>query len=121
VGRQEQKAFHPRTELGLHKWLLKNDGQSQRPYCQIPQFLRVDRHHHRHSPHDWHVHAPAHPFTNGFSKKLENQEAAIALHFMDYNFACIHQTLQVAPAMEVGISDHVWTLEEIINLLGNCF
>jgi IS1 family transposase len=55
--------------------------------------------------------------TNGFSKKIENQEAAIALYFMYYNFARIHQTLRVTPAMEAGVADHVWTLEEIVALL----
>ena len=55
--------------------------------------------------------------TNAFSKKIENHEAAIALHYMHYNFARIHQTLRVTPAMESGISDHVWSLEEIVNLL----
>lgn len=51
--------------------------------------------------------------TNGFSKKVENLSHAVALHFMYYNFGRIHQTLRVTPAMEAGISDHVWTLEEI--------
>ena len=55
--------------------------------------------------------------TNAFSKKLENHEAAIALHYMYYNFARIHQTLRVTPAMEAGVSNHVWNLEEIVNLL----
>lgn len=55
--------------------------------------------------------------TNGFSKKVENHEAAVALHFMYYNFARVHQTLRVTPAMEAGVSDHVWTLEEIVGLL----
>ncbi|MGA2865930.1 MAG: IS1 family transposase [Verrucomicrobiota bacterium] len=55
--------------------------------------------------------------TNAFSKKVENHEAAVALHFMYYNFARIHQTLRVTPAMEAGISDHVWNLEEIVSLL----
>lgn len=54
--------------------------------------------------------------TNGFSKKVENLEAAVALHFMHYNFCRIHQTLRVTPAMEAGITDHVWSLEEIIVL-----
>ena len=54
--------------------------------------------------------------TNAFSKKIENHECAVALHFMYYNFARIHKTLRVTPAMEAGISDHVWTLEEIANL-----
>jgi len=55
--------------------------------------------------------------TNAFSKKVENLEHAVALHFMYYNFARIHQTLRVTPAMEVGISDHVWSIEEIVNLI----
>lgn len=42
---------------------------------------------------------------------------AIALHFMHYNFARIHQTLRVTPAMEAGIANHVWTLEEIVGLI----
>ena len=55
--------------------------------------------------------------TNAFSKKLENHEHAVALYFMYYNFARIHQTLRVTPAMEAGIADHVWGLEEIVGLL----
>jgi hypothetical protein len=55
--------------------------------------------------------------TNAFSKKIENHEAAIALHYMHYNFARVHQTLRVTPAMEAGITDHVWSLEEIVNLI----
>ena len=55
--------------------------------------------------------------TNGFSKKIENLEHAVALHFMHYNFGRIHKTLRVTPAMEAGISDHVWSLEEIAALV----
>lgn len=55
--------------------------------------------------------------TNAFSKKLENHEAAIALHHMHYNFARIHQTLRVTPAMEAGVSDHVWSIAEIVTPL----
>lgn len=54
--------------------------------------------------------------TNGFSKKVANLEHAVSLHFMHYNFARIHKTLRVTPAMEAGISDHVWSLEEIARL-----
>lgn len=54
--------------------------------------------------------------TNGFSKKVENHGHAIALHFMHYNFGRIHKTLRVTPAMAAGISDHVWSLEEIAAL-----
>lgn len=52
--------------------------------------------------------------TNAFSKKLENHMAAISLHFMYYNFCRIHKTLRVTPAMETGIDDHVWSIEEVI-------
>jgi IS1 family transposase len=55
--------------------------------------------------------------TNAFSKKVENLAAAIALHFMYYNFCRVHKTLRVTPAMEAGISDHVWDIEEIVELL----
>lgn len=55
--------------------------------------------------------------TNAFSKKVENHEHAIALHFMHYNFCRIHKTLRVTPAMEAGISDHVWEISEIVKLL----
>ena len=41
----------------------------------------------------------------------------MAIYAMNYNFSRIHQTLRVTPAMEAGITDHVWTLEEIVNLL----
>lgn len=56
--------------------------------------------------------------TNGFSKKVENHAAMVALHLMHYNFARAHKTLRVTPAMEAGLSDHVWSLEEIA-LLAN--
>ena len=55
--------------------------------------------------------------TNGFSKKVENHMHAISLHYMYYNFGRIHQTLRVTPAMEAGVSDHIWSLEEIAGLV----
>jgi hypothetical protein len=55
--------------------------------------------------------------TNAFSKKIENHEAAVALHFMHYNFSRVHLSLRVTPAMEAGVADHVWSLEEIVGLL----
>ena len=45
--------------------------------------------------------------------------AAVALYFMYYNFGRVHQTLRVTPAMEAGIADHVWSIEEIVGLLGS--
>lgn len=55
--------------------------------------------------------------TNAFSKKIDNHAHAVALHFMYYNFCRVHQTLRVTPAMEAGLTDHVWTLEELVSLL----
>lgn len=55
--------------------------------------------------------------TNAFSKKIENHCAAIALHFMHYNFARVHQTLKTTPAMAAGIADRVWTIADIVALL----
>lgn len=55
--------------------------------------------------------------TNGFSKKVQNHAAAIALHYVHYNFARIHQTLRVTPAMAAGLANHVWSIEEIVGLL----
>ena len=53
--------------------------------------------------------------TNGFSKKWENHWAALALHFGYYNFCRIHSTIRVTPAMEAGITDHVWDLAELLS------
>ena len=55
--------------------------------------------------------------TNAFSKKVENHAHAVALHFMHYNFGRTHKTLRVTSAMEAGIADHVWSLEEIAALV----
>ena len=55
--------------------------------------------------------------TNGFSKKVDNHRHSVALHYMFYNFCRIHQTLKVTPAMEAGVTDHVWNIEELCALL----
>jgi IS1 family transposase len=54
--------------------------------------------------------------TNAFSKKLDNHKAAVAFYAMHYNFCRIHKTLRVTPAMEAGLADHVWTLDEVAAL-----
>jgi len=58
--------------------------------------------------------------TNAFSKKLENHEYALALYFMHYNFARTHKSLSNpyarTPAMAAGVSDHVWSIEEIVTV-----
>lgn len=55
--------------------------------------------------------------TNGFSKKWENFNKALALHFGFYNFCKVHQSIRVTPAMEAGITDHIWTIDELIGAL----
>lgn len=55
--------------------------------------------------------------TNAFSKKIQNLEYAVALHFMHYNFCRIHKTLKVTPAMEAGVTDRLWDIEDIVKLL----
>ena len=54
--------------------------------------------------------------TNAFSKKVENHAHAVALHFMWYNFGRVHKTLRITPAMAAGVSDHVWSSEEVADL-----
>ena len=53
--------------------------------------------------------------TNGFSKKWENHWAALALYFAFYNFCRIHSSIRVTPAMQAGITDHVWDLAELLD------
>ena len=57
--------------------------------------------------------------TNAFSKKVENHAASVVLWFAYYNFCRVHQTLRVTPAMEAGIANHVWPIEELVNLLSS--
>jgi hypothetical protein len=55
--------------------------------------------------------------TNGFSKKVDNHRHSVALHYMHYNFCRVHQTLRVTPAMQAGLTDHVWSIEELCALM----
>lgn len=57
--------------------------------------------------------------TNAFSKKVENLSHAVALRFMYYNFCRIHQTLRVTPAMEAGVTDRLWEIEDILSLINS--
>ncbi len=52
--------------------------------------------------------------TNGFSKKLRNLKVAVSLYMTWYNFCRVHQTLRVTPAMQAGLTDHVWELGELL-------
>ncbi len=57
--------------------------------------------------------------TNGFSKKRANHAAAVALHFAHYNLIRVHKTLRMTPAMAHGISDHIWTVGELLERISN--
>jgi hypothetical protein len=52
--------------------------------------------------------------TNGFSKKLENHQAAVALWIAFYNLCRVHETLRCTPAMQLGVTDHIWTITELV-------
>ena len=56
--------------------------------------------------------------TNAFSKKIENHVASIAIHYMHYNFVRIHQTLRVTPAMAADVTDRLWSVQDLVELLG---
>lgn len=55
--------------------------------------------------------------TNAFSKKVENHACAVALHAMYYNFVRIHQTLKVTPAMAAGVTDRLWEMKDLVEML----
>jgi hypothetical protein len=55
--------------------------------------------------------------TNAFSKKLANHVQALSIYFMHYNFVRIHQTLRVTPAMEAGVTDRLWSLEDVVEIV----
>jgi hypothetical protein len=54
--------------------------------------------------------------SNGFSRKLENHAAATALNYFAYNFIKIHRTLRVNPAMAAGVTDRLWSVEDLVVL-----
>jgi hypothetical protein len=55
--------------------------------------------------------------SNGFSRKLRNHEAAVALNYFAYNFVRIHRTLRTSPAMAAGVTDRLWDVSDIVELL----
>lgn len=55
--------------------------------------------------------------TNGHSKRIRNHKAAVALHFVHYNFCRVHQTLKTTPALASGLADHEWSIEELVGVL----
>jgi hypothetical protein len=86
-----ENAFCPKIDYGLLVKFYGNDHESETLY------------------------SPA--ITNAVSKKVQNHAAMLALYFFYYNFCRVHQTLRVTPAMKALISDHVWTIEEMVSVL----
>ena len=92
------------TFLAFRSWYSLKTGVAGDPeYAHISTMRRLTR------------------LTNVISKKLENHETAIALHFMHYNFCRGHTSLRVTPAKGAGIRDHAWSLEEVIKLVAKAF
>jgi hypothetical protein len=54
--------------------------------------------------------------TNGLSKKVQNHAHSVALFYMHYNFVRVHQSLRVTPAMEAGLTPHIWSIQDIVEL-----
>lgn len=55
--------------------------------------------------------------TNAFSKKIENHAHSVALHYMHYNFVRMHKTLRVTPATAAGVTDRLWTVDDMVSLV----
>ena len=55
--------------------------------------------------------------SRAFSKKLENHALSVALHYMNYNFCCIHKTVRVTPAMAAGVTDRLWSIGDMLKVL----
>jgi len=83
----------------------------------IPIITRLDQLRGAPESYDENVDAPIYAPDQWILEKGRDHEHALALYFMYYNFCRIHQTLRVTPAMEAGVSDHVWSLDEVIALL----
>jgi hypothetical protein len=74
------------------------------PRAVVPSFL-LDRSHYTEA---------LHSLGNGFSRKLENHAAGLALNYFSYNFIKIHRTLRMSPAMAAGVTDRLWSVEDLV-------
>jgi len=125
-----EKAFHGEVDYAMLQKLYGNDPEAEKRYSPA-KCIGCERHVIDGAPDPDHISTSYIEranltmrmgmrrftrLTNGFSKKIENHAAAVAIHLMHYNFARIHKTLRITPAMEARVSDHVWSLEEIANL-----
>jgi IS1 family transposase len=103
-----QKRYSPAECLGIEKKTIK--GQPDPDHISTSyierQNLTVRMHNRRFTR-----------LTNAFSKKVENHLASLAIHYMHYNFVRIHQTLRVTPAMAAGVTDRLWSIDNLVGLL----
>jgi hypothetical protein len=70
-------------------------------------------------PYDSNVNAPDDPVDEWLFKEVEKLTLAYAIHFTHYNFCRVHQTLRITPAMTAGLTDHAWTLAELLTVDSN--
>jgi IS1 family transposase/transposase-like protein len=97
-GRMELIGARPRTVIGRPKREHISTSYAERNNLNCRLFLRrLTR------------------LTNAFSRRVENLEAALWIYFAHWNFVRVHTTLRVTPAMEAGATDHLWTIEELLN------
>jgi hypothetical protein len=101
-------ALQPRATYQLH---AADDLRNARPKTRLHELRGTLE------PHDADVDATVYQADERLLENARNHAAMVALYFMFYNFGLVHQALRVTPAMEAGISDHVWAIEEIIALL----
>ncbi len=105
---EDEKRYSPAVCIGCHKEIIMGDPEAKHVSTsyserqnltmrmQMRRFTRL---------------------TNAFSKKVDNLAYSVAIHYMHYNFCRIHQTLRVTPAMEAGVTDHLWTVHEMLSTL----
>lgn len=105
---QAETRYSPAECIGCHKQTIMGtpDPKHVSTSCSERQNLTMRMHIRRFTR-----------LTNAFSKKVQNHAYAVALHYMHYNFCRIHKSLRVTPAMEAGVADHVWNIEEIVGLM----
>ncbi|MBI3047883.1 MAG: IS1 family transposase [Acidobacteria bacterium] len=102
AGEEEERRYSPARVRGIHLEVIKG-----RPDPQHISTSYVERH-------NWTMRTR---LSNGFSRKIENHAAAVALTYFAYNFIKIHRTLRVAPAMAAGVTDRLWEVSDIVELL----
>jgi len=122
AGRRGAGLFADSTANSLRLFLVAAFGHAAQERA-IPVIGKPDANHISTSfveRQNWSVRTAMRRYTrlsNGFSRKIENHAAAIALNYFAYNFIKIHRTLRVTPAMAAGVTDHLWDANDLVGLL----